>query len=315
MSAIKAIVIMGPTASGKSTLAMKLAKALKGEIISVDSALVYQGMDIGTAKPTIKEREQIPHHLIDLLDPKEAYSTGRFLTDANACIESIANRQSLPILAGGTMLYFNALLKGLSSLPAADPDIRAALDQALREKGLESLHAELQGIDPISAQRIHPNDPQRILRALEVFMISGIPLSEHFLKSAPKSTSYDIIPLILMPSNRERLHQRIQERFIEMIKEGFIEEVKALKARSDLTPEHPSMRAVGYRQIWDYLEDQYDYSTMLERGVIATRQFAKRQITWLRKEQDVPIFDSEGSKLFDEVMTYLSQSLLDEVRL
>ena len=315
MSAIKAIVIMGPTASGKSTLAMKLAKALKGEIISVDSALVYRGMDIGTAKPSIKEREQIPHHLIDLLDPKEAYSTGRFLTDANACIESIANRQNLPILAGGTMLYFNALLKGLSSLPAADPSIRAALDLALRDRGLESLHAELRDIDPSSAHRIHPNDPQRILRALEVFMISGIPLSEHFLQSEPKSTPYDIIPLILMPANRERLHQRIEERFVEMIRDGFIEEVKALKSRSDLTPEHPSMRAVGYRQIWDYLEEKYDYSTMLERGVIATRQFAKRQITWLRREQDVPVFDSEGSKLFDEVMTYLGQSLLDEVRL
>lgn len=315
MPPLRAIVIMGPTASGKSALAMQLAKALNGEIISVDSALVYRGMDIGTAKPTAEEQRKVPHHLIDLLDPKEAYSTGRFLKDANTSIQDISDRKLIPILAGGTMLYFNALLKGLSNLPEADPIIRTALEKTLHEHGLEALYSELQSVDPTSALRIHPNDPQRILRALEVFRISGQPLSEHFKQSEPQETPVKIIPLILMPSHRARLHERIHERFIAMIEAGFIEEVEALKARKDLSPELPSMRAVGYRQIWDYLEGAYDYNTLLERGVIATRQFAKRQMTWLRREQEVPIFDSEGSKLFDTVMTYLSQSLLDEVRL
>ncbi len=277
---------MGPTASGKSALAVQLAHALGGEIISVDSALVYRGMDIGTAKPTMAEREGIPHHLIDILDPKESYSTGQFKNQAVGLIAEIISRGKLPILVGGTMLYFNALSGGLAELPEADPEIRAKLDEALIQLGNTVLHQRLAKVDPIAAARIHPNDPQRVQRALEVYEITGKPLTDYFTAARQYVMPYPAIKLVIAPQERSLLHDIIAKRFVQMLEQGFIEEVEMLKQRGDLSLAMPSMRAVGYRQIWAYLEGDYDKSTMIEKGIAATRQLAKRQFTWLRRETD-----------------------------
>jgi tRNA dimethylallyltransferase len=281
-----AIFLMGPTASGKSALAVQLAQALDGEIISVDSALVYKGMDIGTAKPSQEERQGIPHHLIDILDPSESYSTGQFRTQALALMEEITQRKKVPILVGGTMLYFNALTHGLAELPDADSEIRARLDQELARLGKEALYRRLAEIDPESAARIHPNDPQRIQRALEVYEISGKPLTSFFHEARAQTIPYQIIRLVIAPEDRKRLHEIIGQRFLRMLEQGFVEEVEALYRRGDLTDKMPSIRAVGYRQVWSYLRGEYDYQTMVEKGIIATRQLAKRQFTWLRREID-----------------------------
>jgi len=281
-----AIFLMGPTASGKTALAVQLAQALNGEIISVDSALVFKGMDIGTAKPCMAERGGIPHHLIDILDPAESYSTGQFRKQALALMADITARGKVPILVGGTMLYFNALNSGLAVLPEADPEIRARLDQELAELGKEVLHQRLAEIDPESAARIHPNDPQRVQRALEVYEISGKPLTSFFTAAQSEDIPYQKLKFIIAPADRKILHEVIARRFKAMLQQGLIEEVKQLYDRGDLNESMPAIRAVGYRQVWAYLKGEDDFDTMTEKAIAATRQLAKRQFTWLRKETD-----------------------------
>jgi tRNA dimethylallyltransferase len=299
-----AIFLMGPTASGKSKLAVQLAQALNGEIISVDSALVYRGMDIGTAKPTLKERDDVTHHLIDILDPRESFSTGQFKHKALALMEEICQRGRLPILVGGTMLYFNALNNGLAELPEGNVAIRAKLDDELITLGKEVLHQRLASVDPESATRIHPNDPQRIQRALEVYEISGKPLTAYFTDVQP-AIPYRIIKLIVAPTERKTLHDIIAKRFTAMLEQGFIEEVEALFNRGDLNATMPSIRAVGYRQVWAYLNGEVDKATMIEKGIAATRQLAKRQFTWLRKEDDAITFESEQVDLLECVLRHI----------
>ncbi|WP_033411814.1 tRNA (adenosine(37)-N6)-dimethylallyltransferase MiaA [Methylosarcina fibrata] len=297
-----AIFLMGPTASGKTALAVQLAQAIGGEIISVDSALVYKGMDIGTAKPSNEERGGIPHHLIDILDPAEPYSTGRFRTQALALMAEIGRRKKIPILAGGTMLYFNALTHGLAELPDADPEVRARLDRELEKEGKEALYRRLSEIDLESAARIHPNDPQRIQRALEVYEISGRSLTSFFQRPGTPAIPYRIIRLMIAPMDRVRLHEIIAQRFLRMLEQGLVEEVEALYRRGDLTDKLPSIRAVGYRQVWAYLQGEYDYKTMIEKGIAATRQLAKRQFTWLRREADGFSYHTGEAELLRKVL-------------
>ena len=294
---------MGPTASGKTALSVQLAHALGGEIISVDSALVFKGMDIGTAKPTLEERGGIPHHLIDILDPSESFSTGQFRTRALALMDEISRRGKIPILVGGTMLYFNALLNGLAVLPEANSAIRAKLDQDLKQLGKDVLHQRLAQIDPLAAARIHPNDPQRIQRALEVYEISGKPLSSFFNADQGEDLPYQKIKLIIAPPDRKILHDIIAQRFRNMLEQGFINEVKTLYLRGDLTEKMPSIRAVGYRQVWTYLQGEDDLETMTEKAIIATRQLAKRQFTWLRRETDAISFQTGQADLLQKVLT------------
>lgn len=301
---------MGPTASGKSTLAVQLALALNGEIISVDSALVYRGMDIGTAKPTLEERGGIPHHLIDILDPAEAFSTGQFRTQALALMAEITQRGRIPILVGGTMLYFNALHTGLAVLPEADPVIRVKLDEDLKTLGKEALHQRLASIDPESAARIHPNDPQRIQRALEVYEISGKPLTAYFA-DVQQAIPYRIIKLIVAPNDRKILHELIAKRFMHMLEHGFIEEVETLINRDDLSEKMPSIRAVGYRQVWSYLHGEYDKAMMVDKGIVATRQLAKRQFTWLRRETDAVSLQTDQADLLETALRHITASLDD----
>nr|WP_275658992.1 tRNA (adenosine(37)-N6)-dimethylallyltransferase MiaA [Shewanella sp. Isolate11] len=272
---------MGPTASGKTALAMELVANHRCEIISVDSALIYRGMDIGSAKPTAEELALAPHRLIDIRDPNESYSAADFRTDAINEIEAILAAGKTPLLVGGTMLYFKALLEGLSPLPAADEAIRADIAQEADTLGWQVLHQQLQQVDPVSAERIHPNDPQRLSRALEVYRISGKSLTE-LTQVKAEALPYNVVQFGIAPKDRKLLHQVIEQRFKLMLNQGFIEEVQALKARGDLHIDLPSMRCVGYRQVWQYLEGEYDYDTMVEKSVVATRQLAKRQLTWLR---------------------------------
>ncbi|MGZ5077485.1 MAG: tRNA (adenosine(37)-N6)-dimethylallyltransferase MiaA [Methylobacter sp.] len=304
-----AIFLMGPTASGKTALSVQLAQALDGEIISVDSALVFKGMDIGTAKPTQEERCGIPHHLIDILDPSESFSTGQFRKQALDLMDDITRRGKIPILAGGTMLYFNVLNSGLAVLPEADPVIRAGLDRDLAQLGKEVLHRRLAEIDPESAARIHPNDPQRVQRALEVYEISGKPLTSYFTKSQQQDIPYQRIKLMIAPQDRKILHDIIAKRFKRMLKQGFIDEVEALYKRGDLTEKMPSIRAVGYRQVWAYLQGECDFETMTEKAIIATRQLAKRQFTWLRKENDAAVFQTGQSELLIKVLAEVNDRL------
>ena len=303
-----AIFLMGPTASGKTALSVELAHALGGEIISVDSALVFKGMNIGTAKPTLEERGGIPHHLIDILDPSESFSTGQFRTKALALMEAITRRGKIPILTGGTMLYFNALFNGLAVLPEADPEIRAKLDQDLEQLGKEILHQRLAVIDPQAAARIHPNDPQRIQRALEVYEISGKPLSSFFHTDQGEDLPYQKIKLIIAPSDRKILHDSIAQRFRNMLELGFINEVELLYQRGDLTEKMPSIRAVGYRQVWAYLQGEDDFETMAEKAIAATRQLAKRQFTWLRRETDAISFQTGQPDLLQKVLKVVMNS-------
>ena len=297
-----AIFLMGPTASGKTALSVQLAQALGGEIISVDSALVFKGMDIGTAKPTLEERGGIPHHLIDILDPSEAFSTGQFRTQALDLMAAITRRGKIPILVGGTMLYFNALFNGLAVLPEANPEIRVKLDQDLERLGKEALHQRLAAIDPLAAARIHPNDPQRVQRALEVYEISGKPLSSFFNAAQGEDFPYQKIKLIVAPPDRKILHDIIAQRFRRMLEQGFINEVEALYQRGDLTEKTPAIRAVGYRQVWAYLKGEDDLDSMTEKGIIATRQLAKRQFTWLRRETDAIGFETGDTDLLQKVL-------------
>lgn len=287
------LVVMGLTASGKTRVAIELAKALNGEVISVDSALVYQTMDIGTAKPSLEEQQGVPHHLIDIRDPSQPYSAAEFQKDALASINAIHSSGKLPILAGGTMLYFKALLEGLSQMPPANVEVREMLQHQLETEGAHALHARLQACDGESAKRIHPNDPQRLLRALEVFELTGTSLTQwHKDNKKQPQIDYPHVKLALLPSCREQHRQLVAQRFNQMLSHGFMEEVQALHSRGDLTANLPSIRSVGYRQAWQYLDDEYDFATMTEKAITATRQLAKRQMTWLRKEPNLTTFDA-----------------------
>ena len=275
-------VLTGPTGAGKTDWAIHLAERAPVEIVSVDSALVYRGLDIGTAKPSRELRARVPHHLIDICDPVESYSAGRFVTDVLASIQAIHSRRRIPLLVGGTMLYLRALLQGLAALPTAAPELRAKLDARAREEGWPALHAELAVVDPEAAGRISPNDSQRIQRALEVCLTAGEPISKLQRDTVSPLAGWPVRQWALVPADRSALHDRLEERFTAMMAAGFLEEVRALRARGDLTPHHPSMRAVGYRQLWGHLDGAYDLTEAVRRGVIATRQLAKRQLTWLR---------------------------------
>jgi tRNA dimethylallyltransferase len=282
------IFLMGPTASGKTDLAIALRQHLPVEIISVDSALVYRGMNIGTAKPSAQELAQAPHRLIDIRDPAEPYSVADFLVDAQREIASIHAANKIPLLVGGTMLYFRALLDGLASMPSADAQVRAEIEREAQEKGWPHIHELLAQVDPHTAAEIHPNHSQRLSRALEVFRVSGKTMTELRVLQQAKSSEdsfaekYAVCQLALSLRDRALLHQRIAQRFEKMLADGFVDEVNILYQRGDLHPDLPAIRAVGYRQVWSYLAGEYDYPTMMERGIIATRQLAKRQLTWLR---------------------------------
>ncbi|ENC6434969.1 tRNA (adenosine(37)-N6)-dimethylallyltransferase MiaA [Aeromonas veronii] len=296
-----AIFLMGPTASGKTDLAIELCQALPCDIISVDSALIYRGMDIGTAKPTADELARAPHRLIDILDPAMSYSAADFCKDALREMKEIADRGRIPLLVGGTMLYFKALLEGLSPLPSADPAIRAGIEEEAARLGWQALHDELVRIDPVAGARIHPNDPQRLSRALEVYRISGKTLTE-LTQVQGEGLPYRVLQFAIAPSDRAVLHQRIELRFDKMLQGGFEQEVRALMARGDLHPDLPSIRCVGYRQMWDYLCGEVGYDEMRYRGIVATRQLAKRQMTWLRGWPDVTWLESGESGNLDRVL-------------
>ena len=273
--------LAGPTASGKTEVALALARRLPLEVISVDSALVYRGLDIGSAKPSAAERAAVPHHLIDLIDPLQAYSAAQFVADARRLIDEIRARGRLPLLVGGTMLYFKALREGLDAMPPADPALRRTLDARAAREGWPALHAELAQVDPATAARLAPNDAQRIQRALEVWLATGRPLSAW--QQGPRPADGAAWPLLaLEPTSRAWLHQRIAARFHAMLAAGLLDEVRALRARGDLHPGLPALRAVGYRQAWEALEHDHPPALLAERGIAATRQLAKRQLTWLR---------------------------------
>ncbi|MDR0233400.1 MAG: tRNA (adenosine(37)-N6)-dimethylallyltransferase MiaA [Zoogloeaceae bacterium] len=282
---------MGPTASGKTALALNLARRFPLEIVSVDSALVFRDMNIGTAKPDAATLAEFPHRLVNLISPEESYSAARFRADALDAMTEITASGNVPLLVGGTMLYFKTLLSGLADLPKADPALRAALDREAAEKGWPALHDELMATDPATARRLSPSDSQRIQRALEICRISGRPMSELLAETRQNAPPYRFLFLSLFPGSRAVLHERIAYRFHAMLAAGLIEEVRALRGRYTLTPNLPSMRMVGYRQTWEYLEGAYDRETLLERGVAATRQLAKRQITWLNNSLPGEAFD------------------------
>ncbi len=301
-----AILLMGPTASGKTGLAVALAERFPIEVVSVDSALVYRGMDIGTAKPTEAERKGVPHHLLDILDPTESYSAGRFREDALARMAEITARGRIPLLAGGTMLYFKALREGLDDLPTGDAVIRTELEARAAREGWPALHAELARVDPVTAARLKPTDAQRIERALEVWRLTGRPLSDFHSGGRAESLPYRFIALALLPSDRAVLHRRIAERFDAMLAAGFLEEVRRLRERYPLHPGLPSMRCVGYRQAWAYLEGETELAAFREAGIAATRQLAKRQLTWLRGMTDAVAFDCFAPDLVRLVGDYLA---------
>ena len=288
---MKAVFLLGPTASGKTAVALALAERFPAEIVSVDSAQVYRGMDVGTAKPTHEERRRVAHHLIDIADPTEAYSAGRFRDDALRVASGIHARGKVPILAGGTMLYFRALTRGLADLPTAQPMIRRDIEARAARAGWPSLHAHLAKVDPQAAARIEPNDAQRIQRALEVFEHSGRPLSEFHARESAVDLPFESIRIALEPGDRAALHARIEARFRAMLAKGLLAELEELRRRYALTESLPAMRSVGYRQAWDVLEGRAPLATLEARGAAATRQLAKRQLTWLRAMDDVERFD------------------------
>src|SRR6266853_313834 len=286
-----AILLMGPTASGKTRLALALARTFPVEVVSVDSAQIYREMDVGTAKPSPSERRAVPHHLIDIIDPTESYSAARFRADALRLMKEITARGRIPLLAGGTMLYFKALREGLSELPESDASVRAELDAEAAARGWPALHAELASVDPATATRLKPTDTQRIQRALEVFRISGKPMSRLLRRGKSAAPPFHLIELALVPSDRGALHRRIEERFDAMLERGLVEELRALRERYALRPGLPSMRCVGYRQAWQFLEGEIDRDELRNRGIFATRQLAKRQLTWLRATPGIQSFD------------------------
>jgi tRNA dimethylallyltransferase len=309
-----AIALMGPTASGKTALAIDWARRFGGEIVSVDSALVYRGLDIGAAKPTAEERAAAPHHLLDVRDPWETYSAADFARDARVAVEDIAARGRLPILAGGTGLYFRALLQGLSPMPEADPAVRAALEAEAVERGWPAMHAELARVDPRAAARIHATDPQRIQRALEVYRISGRPISDWQRDAVPTRFPCRVLRLVVAPRDRAVLHARIERRFDAMLAAGFLDEVRALRALPPLRDhpaplDLPALRAVGYRQAWEHLDGATDAAGFRDRAIFATRQLAKRQLTWLRGAPELRWFDpeNEGAGLETALAAFLGR--------
>lgn len=316
MSALPpAIFLMGPTAAGKTDLAIELTKVLPCELISVDSALVYRDMDIGTAKPSKELLARYPHALIDIIDPAQSYSAADFRTDALSAMAAITARGKIPLLVGGTMLYYKALQEGLADMPPADAQVRAELEEEAVRLGWQALHDQLRLVDPVSAARIHPNDPQRLTRALEVWRVSGQTMTEHRLKQSAQSADagasgqshlpYTVASLAIAPANRQVLHERIAQRFTIMLEQGFVDEVVALRSRGDLHAGLPSIRAVGYRQVWDHLDGKLTSAEMQERGIIATRQLAKRQFTWLRSWSDLHWLDSLDSDNLSRALKYL----------
>ncbi len=307
-----AIFLLGPTASGKTDLAVALAERLPLEIASVDSALVYRGLDIGAARPDAATLARAPHHLLDLVEPEDNYSAGRFRDDALAAMADITRRGRVPLLAGGTMMYVQALSRGLAPMPPSDADVRAQLATELEQRGLAALHEDLAAVDPAAAERIHPNDPQRIQRALEVHRISGRPISSYHAGSRESADAlpYRALYLAVAPRERAVLHQRIERRFRQMLADGLVDEVAGLLARPGMDPDRPAMRAVGYRQVAAYLAGEIDYDTMVARGITATRQLAKRQLTWLRGMDEVEWFDSESDpaeQLTERIQRFLAQ--------
>ena len=307
-AALPAILLMGPTAAGKSELALRLAERFRCELVSVDSAQVYRGMDIGTAKPDAATRARVPHHLIDLLEPAEHYSAARFRADALAACAGVRARGRLPLLVGGTMLYFKALADGLSALPPADPGVRAAIDARAAAAGWPALHAELERIDPQTARRLAPNDAQRIQRALEVHALTGTPLSLLQGARQPGEGLGRVIPLALVPGDRAALHAAIERRFDGMLDAGLVAELAALRRRLPLDPELPAMRSVGYRQAWEFLDGKIDRPTLRAKGIAATRQLAKRQLTWLRSTPAVAL-DPQRPGLFDGAVAAIEPAL------
>ena len=296
-----ALFLMGPTASGKTGLAIELCENLPCEIISVDSALIYRGMDIGTAKPNAAELQRAPHRLIDILDPAERYSVAEFRKDALLAMQDITTRGKIPLLVGGTMMYYKALIDGLSPLPESDQNVRKTIEAKAEKLGWEELHQQLAQIDPTSAKRIHPNDPQRLIRALEVYHLTNRSMTDLMAtKSAP--IPYNTKQFCIAPDDRKVLHQRIAQRFQQMVDTGFQGEVEKLRTRDDLHLNLPSIRCVGYRQMWQYLDGDYDFNEMIEKSVAATRQLAKRQLTWLRGWENIHPLDTFSSNNLSKVI-------------
>ena len=300
---------MGPTASGKTTVALRLAQALPCEIISVDSAQIYKGMDIGTAKPDAELLREAPHHLLDVIEPHESYSAARFRDEALTLMREITERDRIPLLAGGTMMYFQALTEGLNDLPEADPMVRLMIDTMAEEQGWPEVHAKLKRVDPETAERLAPNDSQRIQRALEVYYLTNQPLSRLLKKPKYVYFPYTPIRISLVPSDREILHLRIAQRFDAMLKAGLVEELRKLREAYGLEAGMPSMRSVGYRQAWEHLEGRIDAAALREQGIAATRQLAKRQLTWLRAMENNTEFDCLEENLADLVLEYVRREL------
>ncbi len=305
-----AIFLMGPTASGKTDVAMQLLASLPCEIISVDSAMIYRGMDIGTAKPSAEEQLSAPHRLIDILDPIERYSAADFRNDALREMAEITAVGRIPLLVGGTMLYYRTLQYGLSELPSANAEVRLRLEAQAAEMGWQWMHDRLTTIDPTAAARIHPNDPQRLQRALEVYEISGESMTALMAKQKQCEFPYRVTKLGLVPSDRQWLRDRVARRFDQMLGEGFVDEVAMLRENPALNLSLPSMRCVGYRQIWEYLNGLYDYDAMRDKGVSATRQLAKRQMTWLRSEQDLRVYDPLEEGMFERLLNFLKTATI-----
>ena len=301
--------LLGPTASGKTALAIELVRTFPFEIISVDSAMIYKGMNIGTAKPMPEELHQAPHRLIDILEPTEQYSVGQFYTDVIQEIEAIRANGHYPLLVGGTMMYFYAIQQGIALMPEANAAVRIRIEKEAREKGWQALHAELRQVDPLTADKIKPTDTQRIQRALEIYRISHIPLSEWQQKQARHALPYSFFNLVLQPKTRAILHEKILSRFHQMMQAGFVDEVKILYERGDLSANLPSMRSVGYRQIWGYLEGEYDFSTLEQKILSATRQFAKRQVTWLNKWPNAFSLETDSQNLISKAKKYIKTPL------
>ena len=304
-----AILVMGPTATGKTDLAIRLCERFPCDVISVDSALVYRGMDIGTAKPDAETLERTPHRLIDIRDPEESYSAGEFIRDAYHEMDDILAAGRIPLLVGGTMMYFRALTEGIAELPAADQQVRQTIDVEADEAGWPAMHEQLQEVDPAIAARIQPNDKQRIQRALEVYRSSGTPLSEWQRASAPQRDDFRYLKIGLNIEPRSLLHARIAKRLERMIAAGFIDEMRALQQRPGLTADHPSMRSVGYRQFWQYLDGDHSLDEAGDRALFATRQLAKRQITWLRSENEIFLVNPLEAGTIDAISGFLAQSL------
>ena len=306
-----AVAIMGPTASGKTAAALQIAQQIPSEIISVDSALVYRGMDIGTAKPSVEEQATVQHHLIDILDPSASYSVMQFRQDAIKLVSEINARGNLALLVGGTMLYFKGLRDGLDALPEADPTVRSELDSEFTQFGSPAMHQRLQALDPVTAMRLKPNDTQRIHRALEIIQLTGLPMSDLLAKTEKPELPFQLMSFSLEPSDRSVLHERISRRFDVMLtaQPSLIDEVKALRQRGDLHLGLPSMRCVGYRQAWEHLDGKTDLASMRELGIIATRQLAKRQLTWLRSMEDRISLDCLSSDLSGQLLRHIKPAL------